>query len=213
MISEKINQDILLPAITPFVQLVLEGRTPVTVRPFFFGANLTALSKEQGGISPNSRELHAAPPSGKSCRKQDYKGALEELALRQLGFGVKGGAEAAVHAVRFYLQDPDPDKAVLKLDFRKAFNMIHRDWMLNAIREHAPTFHPFVHSAYSSPSSLFWMDRTIQSAEGVQQSDPLGPLLSCQSIQHMVTQLEWSCPCFTWMMALWGGTWTTSNLI
>ena len=52
MISEKSNQDILLPAITSFVQLVLEGRTPVTIRPFFFGANLTALSKEQGGICP-----------------------------------------------------------------------------------------------------------------------------------------------------------------
>ena len=34
------------------------------------------------------------------------------------------------------------------------------------------------------------MDRTLQSAEGVQQGDPLGPLLFCLSIQHIVTQLE-----------------------
>ena len=62
--------------------------------------------------------------------------------------------------------------------------------MLNAVWEHAPTLHPFVHSAYSTPSSLLWMDRTIQSMEGVQQGDPLGPLLFCLSIQHIVTQLE-----------------------
>ena len=55
------------------------------------------------------------------------------LAPRQLGFGVKGGAGAAVHAVRLYLQDPDPRKAVLKLDFKNAFITIHRDWMLKAI--------------------------------------------------------------------------------
>ena len=61
---------------------------------------------------------------------------------------------------------------------------------MNAIGEHCPTHHPFVHSAYSSPSSLFWLDRTIQSAEGVQQGDPLGPLLFCLSIYHIVQQLE-----------------------
>ena len=31
---------------------------------------------------------------------------------------------------------------------------------------------------------------TIHSVEGVQQGDPLGPLLFCLSIQHIVTQLE-----------------------
>ena len=40
----------------------------------------------------------------------------------------------------------------------------------------APSLFPLVHSAYSSPSTLFWGDKTIQSAEGVQQGDPLGPL-------------------------------------
>ena len=40
--------------------------------------------------------------------------------------------------LRLYLQDPDRGKAILKLDFRKAFNTIHRDWMLNAIWEHTP---------------------------------------------------------------------------
>ena len=49
--------------------------------------------------------------------------------------------------------------------------------MLMAVHEIAPQLFPLVHSAYSVPSSLFAQDKTIQSAEGVQQGDPLGPLL------------------------------------
>ena len=105
-------------------------------------------------------------------------------------YGVKMGAEAAVHAARLYLRDLDPSKAVLKLDFRNAFNSIRRDKMLGAVREHAPELYPFVFSAYSSPSSLYWGDKTIQSAEGVQQGDPLGPLLFCLCIHRMCSRLE-----------------------
>ena len=43
---------------------------------------------------------------------------------------------------------------------------------------------------YSSPSSLFWSDKIIQSSEGVQQGDPLGPLLFCLTIHHVCSQLK-----------------------
>ena len=110
------------------------------------------------------------------------------MAPRQLGFDVRGGGEAAVHAARLYLNNLNPGKAVLKLDFKNALNSIRRDKMLEAVMESAPLLHPFVHSAYSSPSSLFWSDKTIQSA-GVQQGDPLGPFLYCLTIHGIVTQL------------------------
>ena len=111
------------------------------------------------------------------------------MAPRQLGYGVKGGAEAAVHAARLFLGELNPVKAVLKLDFSNAFNTIRRDKMLGAVSEHVELY-PFVHSAYYAPSSLFWGENTIQSAEGIQQGDPLGPLLFCLSIHRMCTLLE-----------------------
>ena len=46
------SSQVHLPALTAFVQLVLEGRTPTFIRPYFFGANLTAISKSDGGVRP-----------------------------------------------------------------------------------------------------------------------------------------------------------------
>ena len=42
----------LLIALTSFCNLVLEGKTPVSVHPIFFGARLTALKKSDGGVRP-----------------------------------------------------------------------------------------------------------------------------------------------------------------
>ena len=62
--------------------------------------------------------------------------------------------------------------------------------MLEAVQRLAPCIYPFVHSVYSSPSSLFWSDKIIQSPEGVQQGYPLGPLLFCLTIQHVCSLLK-----------------------
>ena len=43
---------------------------------------------------------------------------------------------------------------------------------------------------YSSPLLLFCGDKIIQSSEGVQQGDPLGSLLCCLSIHHVVCHLK-----------------------
>ena len=42
----------LISALAQFVALVLQGKTPPSIRPFFFGASLTALTKKEGGVRP-----------------------------------------------------------------------------------------------------------------------------------------------------------------
>ena len=154
-----------------------------------FGANLIALQKKDGGVRPiavgNSlRRLAAKVASAKVvCEMSDL------LAPRQLGFGVKGGAEAAIHAARLYLANLDSSAAVVKLDFKNAFNSIRRDRMLLAVSDLCPSLFRFVHSAYAS-SSLFWGVELICSAEGIQQGDPLGPSSFASLFMHsLITQL------------------------
>ena len=179
----------LLSALTRFTTLVLQGKTPVSIRPFFFGASLTALTKKEGGIRPIAVgcTLRRLVAKVAGFRVRDEMAAL--LAPRQLGYGVRGGAEAAVHAARLYLQGLQ-HRCVLKLDVKNAFNTLRRDKMLHALQNFAPDLFPFVYSSYSSSSSLFWNDKTIQSTEGVQQGDPLGPLLFCLTIHPLVSQLK-----------------------
>ena len=58
---------------------------------------------------------------------------------------------------------------------------------VSAVKNLAPKNYPFIHS---SPSSLFWSDKVLQSSEGVQQGDMLGPLLFCLAIFQLQSQLQ-----------------------
>ena len=101
------------------------------------------------------------------------------MAPTQLGFGVKQGTEAAVHATRRFLQDMQPGQALLKLDFANAFNAISRDVILRTVHDELPELFPFITTCYNSSSHLCFGDFLISSDEGAQQGDPLGPLVFC----------------------------------
>ena len=62
--------------------------------------------------------------------------------------------------------------------------------MLLAVEELIPEILPFVHSVYCSPSFLMWGEEVIYSSEGVQQGDPLGPLLFCLTIHKLCMKLK-----------------------
>ena len=179
----------LLSALATFVHFVLRGDVLEEVRPLFFGANLIPFRKPGGGVRPIAvgctlRRL-VAKCAGSLVREE----MGELLSPKQLGYGVKRGAEAAVHAARMFVQGLNDDQVFVKLDFTNAFNTLRRNKMLLATEEIVPELLPLVHSSYGSPTLLYWGDKTVVSAEGVQQGDPLGPLLFCLSIHHMITQL------------------------
>ena len=49
--------------------------------------------------------------------------------------------------------------------------------MLEAVAEDLPEFFPYVTYSYSSSCTLTFSSFRVESAEGVQEGDPLGPLL------------------------------------
>jgi len=99
------------------------------------------------------------------------------LMPHQLGIGAKGGAEAIIHASKAFLDCISDSQALIKLDFCNAFNTLRRDCLLEAVVNTIPELLPYISSSYESSSTLRFGDFTLESAEGIQQEDPLGPLL------------------------------------
>ena len=70
--------------------------------------------------------------------------------------------------------------------------------MLVQVKKHLPLAFNFILASYGTPSFLSNNDNIIMSEEGVQQGDPLGPLLFCLTIQPIIAKLK--CPLNVWYM-------------
>ena len=103
------------------------------------------------------------------------------------------GVEAAVHTVRawFGRNATSSGKLLLKLDFSNAFNTISREQVVAETCLHFSGLARWVGWCYRRPSALqFGSASTVQSAGGVQQGDPLGPLLFSAALQSLAQDLR-----------------------
>lgn len=115
----------------------------------------------------------------------------EKLRPFQLGFGIRGGCEAIIHAVRCLVEsDRVGPMAIIKLDYKNAFNMLFRKHLLTEVRNICPELYPMLQQAYRCPSYLHYMQELIMSKRGVQQGDPLGPLSFCIGIMKLTHSLS-----------------------
>jgi hypothetical protein len=84
-----------------------------------------------------------------------------------------------------------PDEALLKIDFRNAFNLIDRGAFTRAACEKFPGLSQWTQWCYSTPSVLLYDHKlVINSTRGVQQGDPLGPLYFCCGIASLVEKIQ-----------------------
>ena len=125
---------------------MLEGSLPHSIAKLFYGGTLIALTKKDGDIRPITRRFVAKCAN---ITVIDKIGAV--LAPIQVEVGDKGGSEAEVHATRRYLESAhdQPDHIIAKLDFRKAFNCLRRDSMLEAVAQLVPEIFAFCLNVYS----------------------------------------------------------------
>ena len=173
----------VLQSLNIFVNFVLAGDLASLAQPYFFGTTLTALNKKDGGVRPIAVGCTLRRLVAKCAGARIMRAMGAHLAPHQLGYGVPMGVGAAVHAAHIFLHHLKPGHLLLKLDFKNAFNCLHRQKMLIAVRDQVPELLPLVLSAYGAPSCLLFGQEIIQSSEGVQQGDPLAPCCSAsQSI-------------------------------
>ena len=99
----------------------------------------------------------------------------------QVGVGVSGGAEAAVHATRRLMSSLPDNHVFVKLDFSNAFNSIRRDTILAKVAVKMPELYRFVKDSLNCNPMLIYGDDIIISAESSQQGDPLSGLEFCES--------------------------------
>jgi len=180
----------LLLAVTGLTNMMLRGDTPTSIRGTLFGANLLTIAKKTRGVRPIAVGYVWRRLTGKVACSHVRAASAALLAPRQLGFGIPGGAEAAVRAARRFVDNMERGQVFVKIDFRNAFNTLRRDSILEAVAKHFPEFLAYVASTMGGPSDLQFGNFVLQSQEGVQQGDPLGPLEFCLAFKELLESLR-----------------------
>ncbi|XP_076897210.1 uncharacterized protein LOC143550455 [Bidens hawaiensis] len=113
----------------------------------------------------------------------------------QFGVGVSNGAEAVLHSANRFVNahHRDGSLAMLTVDFSNAFNLVDRTALLNEVRKMCPSISAWVDFLYGQPARLYVGNDNIWSSTGVQQGDPLGPLLFALVLHPLVHRIRDRC--------------------
>ena len=186
-----------VPRLKAVINLLLKGTAHADIQKHVAGARLIALAKGGDDIRPIA--------AGNIFRRLASKCACTLLQVRvrsvlgshQVGVACRGGAEQIVHTMRDKLAQhwESDDFTVLKVDFSNAFNSVSRQSLLDECSELFPELLPWATWCYGSPSLLCYGDSVqLNSCVGVQQGDPLGPLLFCLVLHVLVRKIQADCP-------------------
>ena len=131
--------------------------------------------------------------------------ARDFLAPFQLGVACQGGAEKIIHGLRSCVDEHwhEVDFAVLKIDLHNAVNRVSRQAVLNACALHIPELLPWSQWCYGQHPALWHSLGTISSEIGVQQGDPLGPLLFCLVLQQIISAIAEDVDCESLLFHHW----------
>ena len=91
-----------------------------------------------------------------------------------------------VHAVRKVMQHhgSNPEYGLLSVDLTNAFNLVSRNAFLKGLKDHFPSLLAWTSYCCDGEAPFLWSgEDSIRSVRGVQQGDPLGPLLFAFALQ------------------------------
>ena len=173
------------------VNHLASGTAPSFLRPFLAGGRSIALKKGETAVRP----LCSGDPLRRLVGKCFCIAGRDEISAafkgRNFGVGCKGGVEVVAHSLRDTLaQHRGSGMALLKIDFRNAFNLVDRQAFMRSTFSVLPALSGWTNWCYEQSSCLLYDHRhVIESSCGVQQGDPLGPLYFCFGIMPLVEEI------------------------
>ena len=177
-------------SLTTFVNTAVSGSFPKELQPFLCGGIVIPCNKKDGGVRPivlgetlrnivsNCVLLQSAPPVKSQLDQHQY-------GVRHSGYGIQGAIFKAQHFAHNL-----ETNIILKIDFRNAFNSINRRVCMLALESLEPDCCPWVSWCLQSSSYVSFKSEIIPCANGVQQGEPMSPLLFCVAIDPAIQALS-----------------------
>jgi hypothetical protein len=181
------------PALRPLsswlAQIGRLGILPSEFVSFFAGADLFALPKIPSGIRPIAVSLCIRRIISSSILNVIPSARISAFFLPfQFGVGAKNGVETIAHTIRIASSLASKGFIIWQNDAKNAFNCISRNAIREGLVTSFPEILPWFDLCYSgfgklrvlfnhedNSTSFVWLD----SQEGTQQGDPLGPFFFC----------------------------------
>ena len=191
------------------VDILASGRAPISVSKFLAGGSLTALVKNKEGRPLDIRPIAVGEAlrrlTGKCLCIITKPKATDFFAPLQYGVACTAGAEKVIHGVRSCIKEHwiDDNFTVCKVDMSNAFNCVSRQALLEECAVHFPELLPWVGWCYGSQPTLWHPLGQLSSEVGVQQGDPLGPLLFSLVLHKVVSYIAQDRECLPLLFNGW----------
>jgi ribonuclease HI len=181
-----------LSGLCAIVQDVINGDLQSAAIDIITGATSVATDKGGDSVRPLAVPEIIYKLAGLVCLESIADSIPSLFPRIQLGCGMAGGTEIAIHRTQLALETGGPGTVVLRLDFRNAFNERHRHIIAQALFSAPSTSRiwKFFVMAYGRDTHMAIYDRgrlidRFLSSEGVKQGCPIASFLYALSVQHI----------------------------